>query len=169
MQLIDTIRLDVLMHRNLIDKEQSRRDIIDMRDELSKLKRKHPETVTPDDKLRTQQLIGLIQATTSAMQQGTKEYQSLQAEKGKILKEMKATREQRFAKHEMSNESVKAWMQELIKDDVKREILGRHLEKIRLACIDEAIRLSAWHKYEDGFVDQPLLTPENAKEGHEQV
>lgn len=169
MQIIDTIKLDVLMHRNLIEKEQARQDVLDLRQELTDIKKKKPENRSPDEITRLMQIPSLIQSISAAQQAGTKEYQNLQGEKNRILKEMKSTREQRYAKTELSNESVKAWMAELINDDVKRDALGRHLEKIRLATLDEEIRLSAWHKYEDGVVDQPLLTPQNVKEGHEQT
>lgn len=159
MQIIDTIKLDVLMHRCLADREMSRRDIEDLRKQMSDL--------DDEDKALTFSLRTQIGALTQAQTVCTKEYKELQNEKNKILKEMKSTRADRYNKIEASSESIKAWMAELITDDEKREELGRHMEKIRLASLDEEIRLAAWHKYGDGFVDQPLLTPTTVKEGHE--
>jgi hypothetical protein len=41
---------------------------------------------------------------------------------------------------------------------------GLEMEKMRLAMLKERDRLSAYHKYEDGAVDQPLLTPDTIKD-----
>jgi hypothetical protein len=38
------------------------------------------------------------------------------------------------------------------------------MEKMRLAMMKEQERLSAFHKYEDGTVDQPFLTPDTVKD-----
>ena len=41
---------------------------------------------------------------------------------------------------------------------------GIEMEKMRMAMEKEKDRLSAYHKYEDGVVDQPFLTPDTVKE-----
>ena len=38
------------------------------------------------------------------------------------------------------------------------------MEKMRLAMEKEKGRLSDYHKYEDGLIDQPFLTPETVKD-----
>jgi hypothetical protein len=38
------------------------------------------------------------------------------------------------------------------------------MEKMRLAMLKERDRLSAYHKYEDGMVDQPFLNHETVKD-----
>ena len=39
----------------------------------------------------------------------------------------------------------------------------RDIEKMRLSAEQEKTRLSEYHQYEDGGIDQPFLTPETAK------
>jgi hypothetical protein len=162
MQIIDTIKLDVMMHRLLIKKEKERLEIDELKLEIQKLQLSKDDTKKPHIMMLKQELMLYVQA----QQAGIKEYKDLQVEKNKILRDMKSTRDQRYERIEASSESIKAWMAELISNDTKREILGKHLEKVRLAMIDEEVRLAAWHKYEDGFVDQCLLTPQTVKDGH---
>ena len=38
------------------------------------------------------------------------------------------------------------------------------MEKMRLSMEKEKVRLSEYHKYEDGVVDQPFLTPDSVLE-----
>ena len=78
-----------------------------------------------------------------------------------IERSLKATREARVKKIEDSRTSWQGYLRAL-EDEQKRGNVGEDAEYKKLAK-DKAIeRLGAWHKYEDGAVDQPLLTPENA-------
>lgn len=59
-----------------------------------------------------------------------------------------------------------AWLEYM--DNTKvREEEGRKIELLRLAAEASKQRLSQWHTYEDGTVDQPLLTPETVRGDHE--
>ena len=42
--------------------------------------------------------------------------------------------------------------------------IGIEMEKMRHATNTEADRLSEYHKYEDGTIDQPFLTPDSVKD-----
>jgi hypothetical protein len=41
---------------------------------------------------------------------------------------------------------------------------GIEMEKMRLAMLKEKERLSQFHQYEDGQIDQPFLTPDTVIE-----
>lgn len=41
---------------------------------------------------------------------------------------------------------------------------GIEMEKMRMAMEKEKERLGEYHKYEDGVVDQPFLTPDTVKD-----
>jgi hypothetical protein len=41
---------------------------------------------------------------------------------------------------------------------------GIEMEKMRVAMKKEEERLSSFHKYEDGTIDQPLLSPDTVKD-----
>ena len=80
-----------------------------------------------------------------------------------MLKDLKATREQRIKRLEDSKRTFFGWMQQVMRDGDFRTQLGIDMEKMSLAAQKEYERLSEYHEYEDGGVDQPIITPENVK------
>ena len=81
-----------------------------------------------------------------------------------MLKDLKATREQRIKRLEDSKQTFIGWVRNLMSNpDVRRQI-GTDMEKMRLAMDAEKNRLSEYHKYEDGNLDQPFLTPDTVKD-----
>jgi len=93
-----------------------------------------------------------------------KDYRELQAKKNSMLKEMKATREQRVKRLEDSKQSFTNWLAYLVSNPEIARGYGLEMEKMRLAMDKEKERLSEFHKYQDETVDQPFLTPDTVKE-----
>jgi len=93
-----------------------------------------------------------------------RDYRELQSKKASMLREMKGTREQRIKRLEDSKQSFTSWVANLIQNPEVMKKYGIEMEKMRLAMIKEQERLSAFHKYEDGQVDQPFLTPDTIME-----
>jgi prefoldin subunit 5 len=93
-----------------------------------------------------------------------RDYRELQSKKASILREMKGTREQRIKRLEDSKQSFTAWIASLMQDPETLKRYGIEMEKMRLAMVKEKERLGAYHKYEDGTVDQPFLTPDTVQE-----
>ena len=81
-----------------------------------------------------------------------------------MLKDLKATREQRVKRLEDSKETFIGWVRNLMSDPETRHDMGIEMEKMRLAAYEEEKRLSEYHQYEDHTVDQPFLTPETVKD-----
>jgi hypothetical protein len=79
-----------------------------------------------------------------------------------ILKSMKATRDSRVKVAENSRQNFTMWLRQIIEDKDTRKELGLYLEKMRIATEFEIRRLSEYHKYADGALDQPLLNAETA-------
>lgn len=159
LQMLDVIKLEILMNRNLDEQHKSR-------NELDKMEQEHRAELDLGENsnlVRCENLSHQIIALRTSQASLTKQFQELQNGKNNILKEMKATRSARQLSKASSRESFLAWMNDIVNDAEKRRELGIHMAKFRLATIDEEIRLAAWHKYEDGMVDQPLLTPETVK------
>jgi hypothetical protein len=77
---------------------------------------------------------------------------------------MKGTREQRIKRLEDSKQSFVSWVAHLMQDPDTMKKYGIEMEKMRLAMKKEGERLSAFHQYEDGTIDQPFLTPDTIKE-----
>ena len=93
-----------------------------------------------------------------------KDYRELQSKKNSMLKDMKATREQRVKRIEDSKHNFTSWMAYLVSNPETTMKYGKEMEKMRMAMEKEKDRLSAFHKYSDESVDQPFLTPQTFKE-----
>ena len=92
-----------------------------------------------------------------------KDYRELQTKKNSMLKEMKATREQRVKRLEDSKQNFNSWLSYLISNPEIVKSYGVEMEKMRLAMNQERDRLSEYHEYQDGEVDQPFLTSDTVK------
>lgn len=151
-QIIDVIKLSILMHRNL----RNQKDALTTADELSESLKDSDEG--PDfNKSFVIEQIAIQRAAQSSL---TREYKDLQDQKNKLLSALKGTRADRIKKIDSARESFIAWMDEIVGNPEKRRELGIWMEKQRLAAIDEEVRLSAWHKYMGGDheLDKPLLS-----------
>jgi len=97
----------------------------------------------------------------------TSEHNKLSADSQRIIKDLKATRDQRFKQIESSKET---WTQQLrqLEDEDKRKKAGEEMEIMRLAKEKSKEQLGEYHTYVDGTVDMPLLTPETIKRRREQ-
>jgi len=105
--------------------------------------------------------VGVLRAAQESL---NKDYQDMLKQKNGILKEMKATRDARIKNLESNKHNFLSFMRQIVENREMRTRLGRDMEKMRLATDVEYSRLSEWHEYEDGEVDQPFLTPENVLE-----
>ena len=104
-------------------------------------------------------------ATLCASQESlNRDYRDLQTKKSAMLKEMKGTREQRIKRLEDSKQSFTGWIAHLMQNPEIVKKYGLEMEKMKLAMAAEKDRLSQYHKYDDGQVDQPFLTPDTSKE-----
>jgi chromosome segregation ATPase len=93
-----------------------------------------------------------------------RDYRELQTKKASMLREMKGTREQRIKRLEDSKQSFISWVANMMQDPETMKQYGIEMEKMKMAMLKEKERLSAFHKYEDGLVDQPFLTPDTVQE-----
>jgi uncharacterized protein Smg (DUF494 family) len=90
----------------------------------------------------------------------TNEYTKLLNEQQKISKDLKATREQRIKRIEDGKSSWVGLIR-MLEDEEVREKEGREMEILSMATERVKQQLQDYHKYQDGAVDQPLLTPES--------
>lgn len=165
LQIIDAIRLDILMSSNLRAKKKTADNINDL--EINIMAEKHKleqmEDPTPQDKFPLLELEKNLSFARAAQGEILKDYRELQDRKNRILTALKGTRRDRIQRIESGRESFPVWMAEVVSNPEKRRQLGIEMEKRRLAAIDEEIRLQAYHKYENGQIDQPLLNCDTVK------
>lgn len=158
LQIIDVITLEILIDRKLIDSQKIKEKIEYIEKEIIKEKKKQPidpEVIGDYQK----ELAGWYASVDSV----TKDYTILLKEKQNLLQKLKATREQRIKDLDSSKTNLVGWIKSLLEDNQLRIDLGLKIEKMRLATNVEYERLSEFHKYEDGEVDQMVLNADNVK------
>jgi hypothetical protein len=159
MQVVDTIKLEILMNRAVTQQQTVMQDIETL-EGLLIVERGNEEP----DRAEITNLERQIAVLRAAQESLNKDYQDMLKEKNKILKEMKATRDARIKYLESNKHNFLKFMRDITENIGMRRRLGIEMEKMRLATNVEYERLSEWHQYEDGEIDQPILTPENVLE-----
>lgn len=163
MQIIDMIRVDIMMNRLLTDERRNNLKIQELEDELGFERDKPLE-------LRDNEVIRIKEDTLNGMYASKdsigKEYRELSNRKEKMMISLKGTRDQRFAEVESNKDTMVGWIKALRNQPELRKKMGLLMEKMRVAKEVEYKRLSDYYKYSDGTVDQPILTSDTVKEDH---
>jgi hypothetical protein len=155
LQIIDLIKLEVLCNRCLITNRRNLNEISVLEAQLKVFESKiMPAPDEIEAAAMTERNLAGLRAAQEAI---NKDYRELLAKKMAILKDMKATREQRVKRIEDSKESFTAWVASLMTDHEKLKRYGVEMELMRLAALKEKERLGAYHQYIDKQVDQPFL------------
>ena len=164
LQIIDIIKIEVLMNRNLKEQRDSTLGIAEY--EANIIKMKQDGIPDPIEMGTIERQLSFLRTAQGSL---SKDYLALQDRKDKQFKAVKGTRDQRFDRIEKSGETFLKLISNISSDQKLRRELGLRMEKMRLATIDEEIRLAAYHKYEDGNIDQPFLNCDTVKEDNGRV
>ena len=161
-QIVDTIKLEILMNRILTSQNESLTDV-----EATKLLIQVEKEQDPADRDRDyisslERQISMAQAAHETL---SKDYKDLQARKSTMLKDLKGTREQRIKQIEDSKLTFASLVKQISSDPTFRKKIGLEMEKMRLATEAEKERLSQYIQYEDGQIDQPFLSADTTKGG----
>ena len=161
LQVVDLIKLELLMNRSLKHNKDNIEQIAAL-DALISSERAHdPDQIDMDQIFNMERQVASLKASQESL---NKDYRELQTKKNSMLKEMKATREQRVKRLEDSKTSFSGWMAYLVANPEVTKSYGLEMEKMKLAMQKEIERLANYHKYQDELVDQPFLTPDTVKE-----
>lgn len=156
-QILDVIKMEVLMNRALIE-QQTTISHIDEMERLVRIEEQKPAAERDKEYyFSLQRQISSLKAAKEAL---SKDYKELQTKKSALLKEIKGTREQRVQKLENNKKTFSAFVNQLLSDPEFYYKQGREMELMRLASRGVQNQLSEYHTYMDGSVDIPLLTPE---------
>tara|TARA_R100000152_G_C6771027_1_gene197413 strand:- start:357 stop:1154 length:798 start_codon:yes stop_codon:yes gene_type:complete len=162
LQVLDAIKLEVLMNRALKTQQLNMTSIQSYELKVTVEKEQSPELQDKDYIFNLERQIAVLR---SAQETLGRDYKDLQTKKAAMLKDLKATREQRIKRLEDSKQTFIGWVRNLMSNPQTRAELGTEMEKMRLAVNKEEERLTEYHKYEDSLVDQPFLTPDTTKGG----
>ena len=155
-QVVDTIKLELLMNRCLNHQHKNSLEVNSLEADLEAEREKADANTKIMFELQKQ--IGVLKASQESLNVN---YRDMLNRKNNILKEMKATRDARIKVLENSKQNFGSWRRRVLEDKDLRLSLGVDMEKMRLATEVEYERLSDLHTYVDGGVDQPFLTPES--------
>lgn len=160
-QIFNLIKLDIAVHRNRRDVRLYREERVRLEDEYRSLPPRLE--MADEDRARTAEIdlsLGNLQHAETAR---TSEYLKLSSELQSLQSDLKATRAQRVNKIDSFKESWTDVLKKLQEEEYQATA-GTYAELSRLASDKEERRLTAWHKFADDKLDQPLLTAETALE-----
>ena len=161
MQIIDTIKLEILMNRILKSQMDNQQEVLMNERLVQDEKARDKDQRDMDLIINMERQIAILRASQETL---SKDYKDLQARKATMLKDLKGTREQRIKAIEDSKLTFASLVKKIATDPSYRNHIGSEMEKMRLATEKEKERLSEYSNYEDGIVDQPFLTSETVKE-----
>lgn len=157
LQIIDVIRLEILINRALRGQQESIARVSELERQLE-IERQLPQDEQDQDRLFN--LERQIASLSSAREAMGKEFKTLQEKKDGLYKVLKATREQRIEKLESNKQTLSSLVHKILRDPEFYEREGKELEKMRLSMEQEKRRLGDYHTFDDGMVDRPMLTAE---------
>lgn len=156
MQVIDTIKLEILMNRCLSQQQKCMNDIQTIENMLVYEREQETKNVAEIGNLERQ--IGVMRAAQDSL---NGDFKDMLERKNKLLTGMKATRDARIKHLESNKNNFLSIIRKIVEDRAFRTRLGIDMEKMRLATNIEYHRLSEYYLYDNDQLDQPLLTPEN--------
>ena len=161
LQVIDAIKLELLMNRALKEQQTNMVSISDMERLIDDEKSKEIVDRDTDYIFNLERQVAILRSAHESL---GKDYKELQTKKNAMIKELKGTREQRIRRLEDSKTTFSSWVQSLVVNKELSDTIGFEMEKMRLAMESEKAKLSEYHEYEDKQVDQPFLTPDSVLE-----
>ena len=161
MQIIDTIKLEILINRILKSQRENQDEILIAETLVREEKARDKDQRDMDLIVNLERQVAVLRASTETL---SKDCKDLQARKATMLKDLKGTREQRVKAIEDSKLTFASLVKKIATDPQFRNKIGIDMEKMRLAMENEKERLSEYSQYDDGQVDQPFLTPDTVKE-----
>lgn len=157
MQILEVIRTEILINRSMEDRQE-------IMENIERVNRLIDEEMEKPKDMQDTQALAMFQTQLGAMI-GSKssyinEHEKLLTKKERYLKDLKGTREQRKRISDDAKTNFIMWLREL--DDIQvREREGFDMEVQAIAANKVRAKLSEFHKFEDGEVDQPLLNSES--------
>lgn len=162
------IKFEIMMHRNAKAKYSAAQEIARLVSMQNDYLSTFPDrsAMSEQDREYVLSLEAQIQAAKQAEQARSSEFIKLEEKHQALLKDLKATREQRVTRIESSKQSFLAIIKQL-QDEENRELMGRHMEIMKHVSSKEMERLGSAHVYEDGNADLPILNADTMEEQKE--
>jgi hypothetical protein len=167
-QIIDSIRFDILKNRNMSDRRRALEDLSRYEKTRQDFLRKFPSVndMSKEDRVFLSDLEDRIQAAAGTEQARTTEYVKLQERQDAITKSMKATRDQRVKQIENNTNFIAVI--KMLQDRDIQESEARQMELMKLSAEKAREKLGRPIKYDDGNMDNPILSADTVDLGPEE-
>jgi len=163
MEILEVIRTEVLINRGMEDRQEVMKNI----ERLNQLIEDEMDKPAPAQDMQAiasfQTQLGAAISSKSAY---INEHEKLLTKKERLLKDLKGTREQRKRNADDAKTNFSSWLRQL--DDKELRVKeGFDMEVHKVAAEKALHKLSQYHEYEDGTVDQPILNADTLIEEEE--
>ncbi len=163
-QIFQLIRYEIIMQRISSDVKSGMRDKKRLELLLQRFWQKHEGKDVDEAAMNIlRDLENNLSAIRAAEMSKSTEYNKCHERQASIVKDLKATRDQRLARVESSKDDIVGLIKAL-QDDKFRQSENEQLQLVKLAVEREAKRLASEHKFVDGQSDLPVLTAETVAE-----
>lgn len=168
-QMLQCIKLEILMSRNLQQRKKALQSIRFIEESQSEMMEEYcpggdRSNITKEQLDQLCNIETQLNAARSDEQSKTAEYDKLSSQHTKLMQSLKATRDQRLDKIESTKVNFLDVIRQLNDRDIQ-EREGRQMELMRIAGERELIRLGRPITYDDGNQDSPILCPETVNLG----
>lgn len=157
LQIIDLIQVQILINRNLSERQGAQKTIYKLEGRLNE------EFAKPVDEQNADLIVALtneVNMGSSGQQARTQEYKNLLEKKQQLMKDVKGTRDQRYKEIKDSKDTFFNWIK-LHGESLLRQEESHLMELHKIATEKERLRLSSYHEYLDNTVDRPLLNSDS--------
>ena len=163
MEILEVIRTEVLINRGMEDRQEVMQNI----ERLNKLIDDEMEKPSAmQDTVALASFQTQLGAAISSKSAYINEHEKLLTKKERLLKDLKGTREQRKRNADHAKTNLSSWLRQLDDKDLRKKE-GFDMEVHRVAAEKALDKLSEYHEYEDGVVDQPILNADTLIEDEE--
>ena len=160
MEILEVIRTEVLINRGMEDRQEVMQNI----ERLNKLIDDEMEKPSAmQDTVALASFQTQLGAAISSKSAYINEHEKLLTKKERLLKDLKGTREQRKRNADDAKTNFSSWLRQLDDKDLRKKE-GFDMEVHRVAAEKALDKLSEYHEYEDGTVDQPILNADTLME-----
>lgn len=167
LQMINAIRLEILVNRNMEERNKAMQQIADIELEIVALEKKLKDEDDDEERSDLIAKIGdakdLLGTCQMSMNSRTSEFEKFTTKLQASYKDLKSTRDQRYKELHDSSKNFIDWLK-LLDSPEFLEKEGKDLALRQIAAHKEYDRLKGIHTYLDGKIDQPLLTPETVSD-----
>jgi hypothetical protein len=164
-QIFLVIKFEIMMHRNAKGKRNAAKDIgrLVRQQEQYMGRFSSPDEMSDTDRTYLLNLETQIQAAKASEQARSTEYIKLEEKHQALLKDLKATRDQRVTRIESSKETYLSIIKKL-QNEEERDLIGGSMETMKMATKKEEKKLTSVHTFEDGSQDLPVLIPKEKED-----